>query len=376
MAVQYSQSAAARNWSLWDVAGLTEEQAWTMLRDARWGKGKQPVCPDCLQRDKHYFIGTRRQWTCRHCSHRFSVTSSTALGYHKLSFRKILMMILAFVSDRQGKSANSMQGFCQMTLKTAFHNFNKIREAMFERQNDTPLEGEVHIDCGHFCGKPRRENQRTKADSALVNHKLRSRKDAMVPDRRMHPGADNRERLKKRRIVLVMAARPIKDFFDKGNLKKHERLGSQRVKTFVIKNAKSDVVTQLVKQHVSPYAIIMTDSGSEFSKFGIELHNFHGQVNHSKEYQTFDGINNNMAETFFARLRRAELGKFNGMRHPYMALYAAECAWRDTVKRMSQREMHDDVLTLLLRKEPSKAFTNYNHGHRLGFEHVSEFRPK
>lgn len=375
MAIQFPQSAAARNLSLWDIAKLTDDQAWSTFRDIRWGKGEQPVCPDCLQRDNHYFIKTRRQWTCKHCSHRFSVTSSTALGYHKLSFKEIMMVILAFVSDRQGKSANSTQGLLQMTLKTAFHNFNKIREAMYERQNNIPLEGEVHIDCGHFCGKPRRENKRTKADSALVNHILRNRKDAMVPDQKMHPGAANKERLKKRRIVLVMAARPLKDFFDNGNLKKHERLGSQRVKTFIITNAKSDVVTQLVKKHVSPNAIIMTDSGSEFSRLGIELPNFHGQVNHSKEYQTFDGINNNMAETFFARLRRAELGKYNGMRHRYMAFYAAECAWRDSAKRMSQREMHDDVLTMLLRKEPSKAFTNYNHGHRLSFEHISEFNP-
>lgn len=63
----------------------------------------------------------------------------------------------------------------------------------------------------------------------------------------------------------------------------------------------------------------MTDAGSAFKPIFNELGNQHYTVNHSQEYQTSDGVNNNMAECFFSRMRRAEFGTYNGMRPQYFA---------------------------------------------------------
>lgn len=315
---------------------ISEQEAWEMLKSMRWGEGDEVVCPDCRMRSKHYFVSTRKLWTCRNkdCGHQFNVTSGTPFGDRKLSCTQLLMLVYFFVSATQGESSNAFHSQIGTTLKTVFHNFSKIREVLFETMDLTPLQGVVHIDCAHFCGKPRRANQRKKMDSVVVNNKLRNRKDAIVPDKRAHMESWNLEKLQNRRIALAMSE--VDPYAPKGT-------GSHRTIAFALRAENAVSILPLIKKYVAKDALIMTDSGSAFQPLFRELGISHEMVNHSEEYVRFDGVNNNMAECFFSRMRRAEFGTYNGMRHQYFTFYVAEFVWRNDSRHMTLKQKFEDT---------------------------------
>ncbi|HEY3299948.1 MAG TPA: IS1595 family transposase [Methylophilaceae bacterium] len=368
MAAIFQQTKAYRDLDIFDIMDLTDDEALELIKRMRWGDGDEVTCPDCQTKAKHYFIRTRKQWTCKCCNHRFSVTSSTPFSNHKLPLRKILALLYFFISSPQGQSANSFHAQFGTTLKTTFHNLSKVREVLFETMDFSPMSGLVHIDCAHFCGKPRRANKRKKTDSFVINNKLRNRKDGIVPDKSTHPESWNTEKLKKRRIVLAISqvdvSIPSAPFSP-------PIVGSNRTITIILKAEKAATILPIIKKYVSKNAFIMTDSGSAFQPLFRELGINHSMVNHTQEYKKADGTNNNMAESFFSRMRRAEFGTYNGMRPQYFAFYAAEFSWRNDTRHMTLQEKFDDVLKRIFTRETSKAFCNYNHGHRLGFEYVT-----
>lgn len=361
MAIIFNQSKRFRDLNLFDVSKLTEDESWHWLRTLRWGDNENTQCPQCRAIDKHYFIRTRKQWTCKNCGHRFSVTSSSPFASRKLPLTKILTLVYFFVSSAQGQSSNEFHAQLGVTLKTIFHNFGKLRESLFETLDTRPLDGLVHIDCAHFGGKPRRANRRKKTDSFVVNNRLRNRKDGIVPDLSTHPEPWNVKKLEKRRILLAMAQ------VDSTT----DIPGSNRTLCFVLRQERSADVIPLIKKYVAKSALIMTDSGRAFSPIHGVLGNTHFTVNHSVEYMTDDGVSNNLAENFFSRIRRAEFGTYNGMRPQYFAFYSAEFAWRADTRYLSLREKFTNIFNKVFSREISKAFSNYNHGHRLGFEYVN-----
>jgi hypothetical protein len=54
--------------------------------------------------------------------------------------------------------------------------------------------------------------------------------------------------------------------------------------------------------------------------------------NHSQGF-SLDGACTNQAESFFARLRRAEIGQHHHISGAYLGFYAAEMAWREYNRR-------------------------------------------
>jgi hypothetical protein len=58
------------------------------------------------------------------------------------------------------------------------------------------------------------------------------------------------------------------------------------------------------------------------------------RINHSVCYSDGQACTN-QAESFFSRLRRAELGTHHHIRDAYLGAYAAEMAWREDHRRES-----------------------------------------
>lgn len=56
------------------------------------------------------------------------------------------------------------------------------------------------------------------------------------------------------------------------------------------------------------------------------------RINHKEAYSK-DGACTNMAESFFSRLRRAEIGIHHHIAGKYLSAYAAEMAWREDCRR-------------------------------------------
>jgi hypothetical protein len=61
------------------------------------------------------------------------------------------------------------------------------------------------------------------------------------------------------------------------------------------------------------------------------------RINHKVEYANVE-ISTNQVESFFSRIRRAEIGIHHHIAGPYMAAYAAEMGWREDRRRVSNGE--------------------------------------
>ncbi len=357
MAQPFSQSKAYRDLNLFTLTDLTETQARERFALMRWGSLTEMPCPDCGVIDKHYVRKRRNQWRCKHCERVFSVTTGTPFANRKLPFRKLLILIYEFVSSPKGCSANALHARLGITCRTAFHNLGKLREVLFEQMDLTPLKGTVQIDGCHVCGKPRRPRRRRKTSSFAINNKLRNRKAGMNPDRSAFSEPWNIEKLKKRRIVLVL--REVAPTVGRGSVRTIAR---------VVRAETAKEVLPLIKRYVDRSSKIQTDDGYAYSNLTAWFE--HETVCHSTEYCTDSGVSNNQAESFFGRLRRAEYGTFHGMRPQYLAFYVAEIAWREDERRTSLAEKFRIVINKVFASSLSNAWRGYFQGRRLGFEYL------
>lgn len=359
MAQPFCQSARYRAVNLYEISALSEDEAFEMLVEFRWGSRDTVTCPHCGLIHRHYYRRDRRRWRCKDCHGEWSLTSGTPFQDHKLTFHKLLVAIVLFVSSPKGASANALHAKLNVTVRTAWLLQHKLREALFVTQDLTPLDGTVHVDGGHFCGKPRRPRVRQKATSAVVNNKLRNRKGSILPPGAAGPMTPwNAAKYKNRRIVIAMRKMsPVKGY------------GAERTIVAVVPSETRVHVLPVARKYIDPSATIMTDDGGAYSYLPIYFAS-HQTVCHSKEYSTAAGVNNNGAESYMARLRRSEYGVFHGMRPQYFAFYVVETAWREDVRRHTLAEKLKDLISRLFRAGLSKAWRGYAEGHRLGKEHI------
>ena len=93
MAQHFLLSAQARTLSVRRVIEMTNQEAFQVFKELRWGNSDEVACPVCGVVGKHYYQRTRKQWRCKGCSHTFSVTSGTIFAFHKLPLRVYLAAI-------------------------------------------------------------------------------------------------------------------------------------------------------------------------------------------------------------------------------------------------------------------------------------------
>jgi hypothetical protein len=82
------------------------------------------------------------------------------------------------------------------------------------------------------------------------------------------------------------------------------------------------------------------------------------RINHSESYST-DEANTNQAESFFSRLRRAEIGIHHHVAGPYLSAYAREMAWRENNRRVSNGEQYLMAADAALQHPVSRQWKGY-----------------
>ena len=132
-------------------------------------------------------------------------------------------------------------------------------------------------------------------------------------------------RIKERRVVFVLR-----------KCSRQSGVGAGRTITAVAKAEDRETAEVLVRKHVTPGTEIWTDESPAYA--GLSAWYDHKVVNHSVMYVTPDGVHENQAESSFARLRRGQYGSFHGMRPRYLADYADEMAWRESMRRRSTND--------------------------------------
>jgi len=290
MSQHFLLSPAAKTLSLVKVMRMSEEAARTAFQAIRWADTDgDPVCPECGCLD-HYDLATRQVYKCKGCTKQFSITSGTIFHGRKLQVRDILAAIAIFINGAKGYSALQLSRDLSVDYKTAFVLLHKVREAIGLARSAGALSGNVEVDGAYFGGYVKPANER----------------------------ADRKDRRKKinqsgkRQVVIALRQR------------------DGETKTFVGASEAEGVAHAVA--HIERGSTVHADEASHWdrlaARFPIK------RINHKEAYSK-DGACTNQAESFFSRLRRAELGIHHHIAGRYLAAYAGEMAWREDVRRES-----------------------------------------
>lgn len=290
MTQHFLLSSKARTLSLAQVMRLSEDEAFTTFREIRWAEtGGKPVCPKCGH-GECYTYAARRIFKCKACARQFSATSGTIFASHKLALRDYLAAIAIFSNGAKGVAALALGRDLNVSYKTAFVLAHKLREAMTADQDGATVGGEVEIDGAYFGGYVKPEN------------KAEDRKDRRLSENRTG----------KRKVVVVMREREGRTV---PFVAESEAAGARRIAAKVRKDAK-----------------VYADEGPGWD--GLHAVFNVARVNHQVQFSD-KGVCTNQAESFFSRLRRAEIGTHHHVSGRYLQAYAGEMAWREDQSRKS-----------------------------------------
>jgi transposase-like protein len=328
MTQHFLLSAKARTLSVRKVMEMTDDQAFQLFKDVRWGEGNEVACPDCVTVGNHYFLRTRKQWRCKDCKHTFSVTSGTIFAFHKLPLRVYLGAIAIYSNAVKGISALQLGRDLGVQYKTAFVMAHKIRESLIEQRNEGLLSGEIHMDGAYVNGYIRPENKKEdRVDRRLIENQCSDK-----------------------RCVLVMSQRS------------EVIAGADKTLTFVIKSENQIDVSKLAKKFVKKDSIICADESNAYDVLHAKFDT--RRVNHSKEYRSDAGITNNLAESYFSRFRRMQYGQTHKFGNLYLANYANEAAYREDTRRLPNGEIFMDVVKKCALTRTNRDWCGYWQGNK------------
>jgi transposase-like protein len=314
MTQHFLLSKAARTMSLARVARMSDQEARQTFAAIRWASnGGEAFCPRCGCAAV-YSYASRPIYKCKACGHQFSVTSGTIFASHKLPIRDYLLAIAIFVNGAKGHSALQLSRDLNVQYKTAFVLAHKLREAIGKGVHAEEISGEVEIDGVYVGGyvKP-------------ANYKENRR------DRRK---AENQTG--KRRVVVVM----------------RERNGTTL--PFVFKSEDASVET--IAARVSRDTVIHADEASHWDRLHARFET--RRINHSEAYSDGQACTN-LAESFFSRLRRAEVGTHHHIAGPYLSAYANEMAWREDNRRVANGGLYQMAAAAAMGHPVSRQWKGY-----------------
>jgi transposase-like protein len=313
-------SPAAKTLSLAQVFRMSDVEAEGTFRKVRWPdtEGK-PVCPKCggLEPYETARPNGSTRFRCKACKADFTVTSGTLFASHKLPLRGYLAAIAIFCNEVKGKSMLALSRDLGVSYKAAFVLCHKMREAMATELKGRNLGGEgkvAEVDAGYFGGYVKPAN--------LKAHRA---------DRRFAMNQSG-----KRKAVVVI----------------RERNGNSLPGVF---RSESQALS-FIKSRLLKGTVVNADESGAWN----ELHARYEmkRINHEEAY-SLDGACTNWAETFFSRMRRAEIGHHHHVAGPYLIRFAQEAAWREDNRRVSNGEQVNRVARLAMASKQSVDFTGY-----------------
>jgi transposase-like protein len=92
------------------------------------------------------------------------------------------------------------------------------------------------------------------------------------------------------------------------------------------------------------------------------------RINHRRAY-SMDGACTNQAESYFSRLRRAEIGQHHHIAGPYLDPYSSEMAWREDTRRTPNGAQFAAAAGLAAGHPPSPRWTGYWQRHQKKTRH-------
>lgn len=314
---------------------LSDADTVRYMAEARWGSATFMPCPHCGTMDEHYWTPKELRWKCTGCGKRFSVTSATPFADHKLPLNKILRIIFQWANPAAGRPAVDIRKEHKTSYRTAFTLAQKLREGLMRGFNVGILCGVQEMDGLDLNGrryKEKRNKPQVTPPSAnggpkIPEHLLKPKVDAETGEIVGPPTPPKHGKTSKqpedRRLMLVMRQR--------GQLK---RRGAVATRVCIALKEATKTVVAMAQKFASAESKMMSDEDPAYAPFA-RLFESHDTVNHSKAYALPGGINNNQAESFNRRMKRAAVAIYLSPSNKYLADYACEAAWREDLREPS-----------------------------------------
>ncbi len=356
MAQRFLMSSAACDFDREEIDCLDEEGAIKYFAKHRWGADGQQTCPTCGAVSHHTWRRRRRHWRCRECSREFSITSGTVFQDRKMPIKKLLKAIFTYSRAAKGNPALALRSELKMSYKSAWLLSSKLREVLLRTTIPSQLSGVVHVDGGYFGGKPRSVNNHGISSPEGMAAAVKQRYGGAPTQRARRykcykPGGEANERRKKEKRRLVYVFREVSEQKGYGGLRTIVAVVHRDTET------ESDAI-QLIQKYVAKGSTIMTDEGYAYRRLN-ELGYKHFTVRHKKQWVTPEGVNNNQAESFYSRMRRAEYGVFHRYTPTYLKDYAIEFVWREDARKQSVRQHFEELLRRIFLAGMSRWFRGY-----------------
>jgi hypothetical protein len=300
---------------------LTEKDAVGIFRRLRWHETDgEPYCPECGSFRCRELSTRPGWWQCgeKGCRKQFSVTSGTVFHSRKLPFLKLVKLVFLFAASVKGMPALQLSFHLDCQYKSAYVNVQKLRQAMSSDRDATWLDGAIEVDGAYFGGKIRPANM--KVDRV---------------DRRKEKRKEDRER-----VVMVFRQ-------EKGP-----------TVAFAAQSEAGAVAVAAARALVRPGAAPVFRADGHAAYEDLEAFGELRVTDHSKGF-VVDGISTNLAESFFARCRRGEVGSYHHMAPTWLDLYAGEMAWRENCRRVPVRKAMEKALKTALRHPVSRLLKGY-----------------
>jgi transposase-like protein len=327
MAQHYLLSSKAKTLRLADVLRMTDGEAHTAFCKVRWHEtGGAPVCPHCGGLDA--YLNPRPngsiRYRCKACAKDFTVTSGTLFSSHKRPLRDYLAAIAIFCNEVKGKSALALSRDLGLAYKSAFVLLHKLREAMAEEMKGRVVGGEgktAEIDGGYFGGYIKPANHRENRIDRRLAHNQNGKRQA---------------------VVII-----------------RERDGHSLPAVFRTEGA----ALAWIKSRIAKGTVVNADEAPSWDVLGARFEM--KRINHQEAYSA-DGACTNMAEEFFSRMRRAEIGHHHHIAGTYLLRYAQEASWREDNRRVTNGDQTRAVAALAMKRGPSVDFGGYWQRHKTG----------
>lgn len=88
------------------------------------------------------------------------------------------------------------------------------------------------------------------------------------------------------------------------------------------------------------------------------------RVNHLQYYVGPKGESTNLADSFFSRIRRMQVGYMRLFGKLYLNRYANEAAYRENTRRQSNGSIFKDIMTRRANAKPFRHFVGYRQGNK------------
>ena len=320
MSQHFLLSREAKTLTLATVFRMSDAEAEATFKAIRWadtnGAAACSHCGSLTVYECRRPSGAPR-WRCKDCGKDFSITSGTLFASHKLPLRGYLAAIAVFCNEVKGKSMLALSRDLGLSYKSAFVLAHKLREAMSEDMkgrvigDDRP---EAEVDGAYFGGHIRPANlAEDRVDRRLAKHQTG-----------------------KRKVVVVI----------------RERGGETLPGVF---RSEGEALAWIARR-VAKGTVLHADEAPSWNDLHARFEM--KRIDHQTAY-SLDGACTNMAESYFSRLRRGEMGHHHHIAGPYLLRFAQEAGWREDNRRVPNGEQVKRVIGLALKRKKSVDFSGY-----------------